>query len=373
MGPRKIVLILGNGFDLDLGLKTSYKDFWESDFCPKDYPAPLIQHLNERWGDDLKSVRWYDLESELYNYCIDKQKLQNRHDLINDKERVFLQVFNPSIHSYSIESKYVEAARSLMAKGLLKSLATPICQYSIPYLDDLLHSTVWRDRRALQLIKDGLLGYLDSIKDQDYRENTIAEKVLLAVKCAKESGDSLEVFSFNYTEIPGDYSCDIKDNIHHVHGSCANGRIIIGTKDDINIDSDYDFLQKAFDPHFNPPALVASLLNADDVIVFGHSIGENDRQYLKAFFMQQVDFVAPKQKTITVFTLDEQAELNVKRALQIMTESNLSALYGLNSFSIIKTDSVNNNPGSFEAFLGRYIADKQQLQVAMNQLLDTTE
>ena len=41
--PRKIVLILGNGFDLDLGLKTSYKDFWESEFCPKDYPAPLIQ------------------------------------------------------------------------------------------------------------------------------------------------------------------------------------------------------------------------------------------------------------------------------------------------------------------------------------------
>ena len=29
--PRKIVVILGNGFDLDLGLKTSYKDFWESE------------------------------------------------------------------------------------------------------------------------------------------------------------------------------------------------------------------------------------------------------------------------------------------------------------------------------------------------------
>lgn len=28
--PKKIVLIIGNGFDLDLGLKTLYKDFWES-------------------------------------------------------------------------------------------------------------------------------------------------------------------------------------------------------------------------------------------------------------------------------------------------------------------------------------------------------
>lgn len=35
--PRKKVVILGNGFDLDLGLKTLYKDFWESKYCPKDY------------------------------------------------------------------------------------------------------------------------------------------------------------------------------------------------------------------------------------------------------------------------------------------------------------------------------------------------
>ena len=65
---RKIVLVLGNGFDLDLGLRTSYKDFWESEFCPKDYPAPLIKHMNERWDDALEAVRWYDLENELMNY-----------------------------------------------------------------------------------------------------------------------------------------------------------------------------------------------------------------------------------------------------------------------------------------------------------------
>lgn len=53
--PRKIVLILGNGFDLDLGLKTSYKDFWESDYCPKKYPAPLIRHLKQASYDN--SVR----------------------------------------------------------------------------------------------------------------------------------------------------------------------------------------------------------------------------------------------------------------------------------------------------------------------------
>lgn len=66
--PRKIVLILGNGFDLDLGRETSYKDFWKSEFCPTNYPAPLIHHLNQRWENNLDAVKWYDLENELLAY-----------------------------------------------------------------------------------------------------------------------------------------------------------------------------------------------------------------------------------------------------------------------------------------------------------------
>lgn len=72
---RKTVLIIGNGYDMDLGRKTSYKNFWESAFCPKDYPAPLIAHLNGKWKDNLDAVKWYDLENELYNYA---QKIREK-------------------------------------------------------------------------------------------------------------------------------------------------------------------------------------------------------------------------------------------------------------------------------------------------------
>ena len=82
--PRKIVLILGNGFDLDLGLKTSYKDFWESEFCPKDYPAPLIHHLNQRWPDNLDAVKWYDLENELLNYYKGLHNLKDGEDILTE-------------------------------------------------------------------------------------------------------------------------------------------------------------------------------------------------------------------------------------------------------------------------------------------------
>ena len=84
---RSIVLVLGNGFDLDLGLRTSYKDFWESNDCPKNYPALLIKHLNEKWPDNLDKVKWYDLENELLEYFrLIKDYEDNPVDLLTERE-----------------------------------------------------------------------------------------------------------------------------------------------------------------------------------------------------------------------------------------------------------------------------------------------
>lgn len=61
------VLILGNGFDLDLGLKTRYSDFAASDewkMCANQ-KSKLYKYLNKK--KDL--ARWFDLEQELCNYA----------------------------------------------------------------------------------------------------------------------------------------------------------------------------------------------------------------------------------------------------------------------------------------------------------------
>ena len=119
-----------------------------------------------------------------------------------------------------------------------------------------------------------------------------------------------------------------------------DGKIIIGTRDEREILENYDFLQKSFDPSFNPPALVADLQDADEVVIFGHSIGENDRQYFKAFFLQQTNFANTRRKDITIFTRDAASELQIKRSLERMTDWNLSTLYGLNNLQIIKTGAI---------------------------------
>jgi len=56
------LLIIGNGFDLDLGLKTSYSDFIESDnFKSIAHKYQLLNFLSEKFHTE----KWIDLENFL--------------------------------------------------------------------------------------------------------------------------------------------------------------------------------------------------------------------------------------------------------------------------------------------------------------------
>ena len=368
--PRKIVLILGNGFDLDLGLKTSYKDFWESEFCPKDYPAPLIHHLNQRWPDNLEAVKWYDLENELLNYYKSIPDPTKGQDIITEEERALLEKFTSYGQACGWYNEQLDLVQSLIDKGVLFYNGNILRHVDEHLKEDALKSPIWRDRKALGLIKDGLCKYLKSIVGQGYDSESVALNVLFAAETAREAGNFLNIYTFNYTELPVDYGDGFKDIIHYVHGSRLKEKIIVGTRDDQDIDSNYDFLQKSFDPHFNPPALVADLLDADEVIIFGHSIGTNDRQYFKAFFKQQTDYANPKRKDITIFTRDDESEVQIKRALQQMTDGNLSTLYGLNHIQVFKTANIKEQQRDFYNFLLKSGMDKRQASVQIGKILN---
>ena len=371
--PRKIVLIIGNGFDLDLGRKTMYKDFWESEYCPKHYPAPLIYHLNQRWSETLEAVRWYDLETELLNYYKGIKDPENGVDFMTDEERAFLNKYDSYRVGFGQYEDKMSTIQSLVNKGVLVYYNSLVPDILDEYKKDCQHSPIWRDQKALQLINEGLCKYLASISEVETTNSTIALKVLMAANLAREEGSDLAIYNFNYTPLPVDYGNGFMDIVHYVHGSCTNGGIIIGTRDDAVFNENYDFLQKSFDKHYNPPTLVTDLLEADDVIIFGHSLGENDRQYFKAFFMQQVNYSNPKRKAITIFTKNDASEVAVKRSLQKMTEYNLAALYGLNMVKIYKTDDIYSFPEPFRVFLQKYISDSRYTTAAMNALYQSAE
>lgn len=370
--PRKIVLILGNGFDLDLGLKTLYKDFWESEFCPKDYPAPLIYHLNQRWNDNLEAVKWYDLENELLKYYLGIRDPERGEDFITEEEIEFLKGFSSYGFACGWYNDKVNLLRSLVDKRVLFYRQDPLPRMWENQKEDCLKSPIWRDRKALQLIKNGLCDYLKSIKLPRDASTTIAFQVLASLDEEAGKGSTVNIYTFNYTRVQLNGRVPDNAQVHHLHGKCEDDMIIIGTRDDQNLNENYDFLQKSFDPDFNPPALVEDLKEAEEVVIFGHSIGENDRQYFKAFFKQQTDYSHPRRKDITFFTKNEASETQLKRALQKMTDWNLSTLYGLNNIRIIKTGNIQADQKLLYNFLVKHGKEDFRTREFIGKLIQKT-
>lgn len=363
----KRVLILGNGFDLCLGRKTSYKDFCESEFCPKDYPAPLIKHLNNKWNDNLDAVKWYDLENEIYNYYI---RIKNNNgqpfDLYSDTERKMLEIIHTnqgiSTHNDFIK-KNTSIVERLLERGIL--FISEFSSYISLSHEDILKSPIERDRKAIQLIKNGLMQYLTRIQNETINENSIAA---IVAKIFTENNSSAEyfIYSFNYTTfgtiVPNcSFAMKLNDLVTFVHGCCLDENIILGTKDG-NIDRNYDFIQKSFDSQYNPPAMVYDLMDADDITIFGHSLGMNDSQYFKSFFERQSSTTNPQKKNITIFTKDTKSEIEIKRSLQEMTNWNLTSLYGLNNLQIIKTDECTDNQTQLRKYIQRFVESDEDIQ-----------
>ena len=354
----KKILILGNGFDLDLGRKTSYANFYNSEHCPKDYPAPIIKHLNEKWTDNLEAVKWYDLENEILNYYEKIKALGDNYDLYNANERkIILQIKQLPTHtSYPIIKDNIDVVNRLLTDNIL-SLSSN--NHLIVHPDAFL-SPVERDIKAIQKIKYGLTKYLEGIQDGNIKEDSVAATIIRAFTYNYEYIDEYVVYSFNYMTLHSIYNRNAVDTFNDitqfVHGAIKDSNIIIGTKD-YKISPEYDFIQKSFDPQFNPPTLGVDLLLAEDITIFGHSLGVNDSQYFKPFFEQQ-SLPTAKKKMITIFTKDENSEMQIKRALQEMTNWNLSALYSMNDLQIIKTDTCKEDKTLLRKYVERF-CDKE--------------
>lgn len=363
---KNIVLIIGNGFDLDLGLKTAYKDFWNSDYCPKLYPAPIIGHLNSKWKDSSEEVKWYDLENELLQYYNINASQANWQDILPDEEMNYIRGFNSYHYACHQYDDKIDILDRLVKKGYVTIGKQCPPSVEIPYQEDYKLTIRDRDFTALSLITQGLCKFLKAASKQRIEKDSVAISVISSLLEAAEAGNNLCIYNFNYTDLPAPY-CDY-ENLFYIHGRCNDDNIIIGTKDYKEFNEDYDFLQKSFNPKFRTPPVVADLLNADEVIFFGHSLGMNDSQYFRPFFVQQTRIDHPTRKYITIFTKDNKSKVEIKRSLQQMTDYNYSLLNSLNSFEIIEVDGLNNNFHRYKDFLKRFINDENEIKALLRKL-----
>src|SRR5574344_208506 len=280
----KAVLILGNGFDLELDLKTSYNDFLKSfDFEDILKDNLLAQHLRT----EQKIHNWIDLENELKVYVNEQEKLAK-------------------------------------SKG----------QGTLSYIDKL--------KDDYTQIKYALRKYISGVfYTRNYDESTSA-KVLNAVL----DNGYFRIISFNYTDLDDISSRNLHKSIgniqcEYIHGQITK-HIILGVEDDPNpkIPREASFLKKSIDPNFGNNTIRKQLEESDIIIIFGHSLGATDMLYFKDFFNSWINRdVKANNKYIRIITKDNDSMSKLKMNISDINP-NIRNLYSGETFKILRVNNV---------------------------------
>lgn len=252
-----ILFIIGNGFDLNLGLKTSYRDFFGfyTNMEPSEFRS--INKLKEDIGDDIDT--WSDLEMTLGSYT---QNLTSAGDI----DEIYFDLLDKLCIHLSNEEKKLKY-NNLDRTKFLNDLAQP---------EKMLVS-----------------------RDQ----NTINE---FMYPILRNSGQvNIRILTFNYTktieniigqeisdlEIPKIGSRPVKLlGVEHIHGYIDDGPILgldridqIGNEKFRHVQEVIEVLVKPLHNqelgHTRDSFCIQEILKANLICVFGSSIGETDKTW----------------------------------------------------------------------------------------------
>lgn len=295
MNSKNVLFIIGNGFDIDLGLPTSYRDFVKSEYWPCHSPIPeMVDHLV------------YDTKC-LHNYLNEQTTINSWYDLENILGKYAC--CPPGYHNGSFGQRTIQQAQ---ADKLL--------------YDNLVHS---------------LTMYLKSTMLNKPNNDSVAARVLRQLL---SQDFNLKIFSFNYTDLnilASELGIADKFKTIHVHGDLNNG-IILGIERKLEFCPAYRYMCKEYNHNYTSTTLIHHLDTFNYIIIFGHSLSSIDYHYFQTFFHNQSRDILDmaKRKSITIFTYNEESAWDIRDQLSCMNNNRLDRLYANNDFRIIRTDGT---------------------------------
>ena len=295
----KKILILGNGFDIDLGMKTKYSDFAQSRYWDDlmENVFGISQDLLGVLKEAKEKSNWFDIEQVIYDYAV------------------------------AVSNEWSDATK---------------------------------DKEEYARLVEALTNYLSSVQKRHVYDNkSIAFQVLREIV---ETGE-YHIYTFNYTQvqrIAEAYNLQIDPSaITHMHGSLDNHSIILGILADpsVSISRKYSFLYKDNSRFYMPNRMYEDLESARDVIFFGHSINGMDFPYFKNFFVKQSGMNGEcKRKNITIFTYDENSDMQIRDSIR-GAQVDVTQLFHRNDINFIQTKQLYDEDeievGKFKAFIDR--------------------
>ena len=288
----ELALIIGNGFDIDLGLPSKYSDFAYS---------PEFHDLARRMHDMyFEEERQYSLVSQIQQASFNS----NWFDIEEE------------IHKYVVDH---------------------------PCLDESIIRLV---RDEFNALKKALTAYLNRITSKF----TAGEEELSTILYdrLRECPLTVTEIYFNYTNPQQYMKLPLKPELFnggqhwftYVHGSLRDNDIVLGCdlQPDEQVNRQLSFMYK-YNMLKRANHVAKNILEAKEIIFFGHSINEMDFCYFREFF--KVASAAPEPiRHLTIITYDEESERTIKDNIRNQGIS-VSDLYSnLRTFDFIHTKNV---------------------------------
>lgn len=340
---KNVKLVIGNGYDLHCGLKSSYADFFMRDVDKNDYFNKWLDDFKEKINlnafttEQSKEDVWVEFKSidelniwDLFFYIETKTTNQNNKEawLWCDIETV---MYN-SLKSYDSRECNTNLFRwEHVYKAITKKMPKEFKFWKIYVMAKVILEK--RNMEGFKNIDEFYYYILDELnqfekefgkfidkKRYPYRNfltkipNTDFEKrskMTLQELCSVDNLVSID--SFNYDDIAND---DLNKILHNINGNLENP--IFG------IDSN---LCRASDPRFiftkTNRRMELEMINFecqkdiafDNVIVYGHSLSSNDYSYFFPLLdkLEMTNFLSNKKIIFGFSVYDREKETEIKR------------------------------------------------------------
>ena len=317
------VYLIGNGFDLDLGIDSSYSTYYRSkyftDLCNKSPIASYIKGLNEK---DYKE-NWVDFEEAIKLYCINV--LGNESAMDNERLIKFQNLREFEEHFKEIRNSIADFLSEQASKVDLLTL--PDTKNSIKIAKEII------DRYAMTSnLSGGIISENNNIKIITFNYTNSLTK-LIEIEARKKwavSNGFGEKFTNNFQKI--------KDSIVHIHGSLESDNIILGIEDVIDIIPKETFIvRKSIHVDYTKFSL-GLMSKANNVTIFGHSLGTSDEMYFKKLFTlwKQTPSNNNKRKITIYHKKDPKQKVYYNNRILELIEFTTSDFKELNEYKFIE-------------------------------------
>ena len=254
------IYIIGNGFDLDLGLKTSYQDFLYSNYFTEMLQPNSSNQLARYLSEIKQKETWVDIEVELKNYVAksiyDKSNLRQEYQEILQRLEKYLENINTEKNIDSGAYRMMQEVASLIN----------LHQYEIIVVN---------------------FNYTHSV-----------ENILLANEVSEE---------------------DIKKTLVYPHGKLGSEGIVFGLEDQSGIDTSYNFIKKSGRPGYTGISLWGNhFAKANEIYIYGHSLGTSDKMYFEPLFQFLV--TTPGPKTFYIYCKEGDTEKYQDRIMELTAD-----------------------------------------------------